>query len=105
MILELQRSDHFTKNDLDHEKDHDNLNDLDLLDQRSWSLPTCLSHTHQSGIKCKILSYPIFDGYFGYFWFIWVMASHASHTSHNDHLHMTDMNNVEWQVHKGSQGP
>ena len=39
MILAFFRSDHFTKNDLDHEKDHDHLNDLDLLDQRSWSLP------------------------------------------------------------------
>ena len=35
MILAFFRSDHFTKNDLDHEKDHDHLNDLDLLDQRS----------------------------------------------------------------------
>ena len=35
MILSLSRSDHFAKNDLNHEKDHDHLNLLDLLDQRS----------------------------------------------------------------------
>ena len=35
MIFAFFRSDHFTKTDLDHEKDHDHLNDLDILDQRS----------------------------------------------------------------------